>query len=128
MERTPPLVFVLLLCAAFLTAAAASASIFPPFLARHGSASAVSAAQLAKPLKQKGKVLEKRAAKLRPTRKNGKVIGDKWASGKMVFKTVMYSASSYAGIYACNIFKIDSGGQTPGSSGVPSCTDSPVGG
>ncbi|CAI5988424.1 unnamed protein product [Closterium sp. NIES-64] len=71
---------------------------------------------------------EKRAAKLRPTRKNGKVIGDKWASGKMVFKTVMYSASSYAGIYACNIFKIDSGGQTPGSSGVPSCTDSPVGG
>ncbi|CAI5506014.1 unnamed protein product, partial [Closterium sp. Naga37s-1] len=86
MERAPPLLFVLLCAAAFFTAAAASASIFPPFLARDGSASAASAGQFAK--KQKGKVIDKYVVKLHPPKENGKVIGDKGASGKCATKSV----------------------------------------
>ncbi|CAI5496735.1 unnamed protein product, partial [Closterium sp. Naga37s-1] len=74
--------------AAFL-AAGASASIFPPFLA-HGGVSnpAASAAQAAKPMVWKGKTVLKYVAKFRPSTLNGKVIGDKGASGKYVTKIV----------------------------------------
>ncbi|CAI7776820.1 unnamed protein product [Closterium sp. NIES-53] len=122
MERAPPLLFVLL-CAAFFTAAAASASVFPPFLARDSSASAASAAQVAKPLaNKKGKVIDKYVVKLHPPKENGKVIGDKGASGKCATKSVMYSSTSYAYVSICKVFKIASGGKKPASSNKPSCT------
>ncbi|CAI5961293.1 unnamed protein product [Closterium sp. NIES-65] len=122
MERAPPLL-VLLLCLAFFTAAAASASNFPPLLARDGSASAASAAQDAKPLAKKGKVIDKYVVKLRPPKENGKVIGDKGASGKCATKSVMYSSTSYAYVLICKVFKIASGGKKPASANMRTCTN-----
>ncbi|CAI5985030.1 unnamed protein product, partial [Closterium sp. NIES-64] len=109
--------------AAFFTAAAASASNFPPLLARDGSASAASAAQDAKPLANKGKVIDKYVVKLRPPKENGKVIGDKGASGKCATKSVMYSSTSYAYVFICKVFKIASGGKKPASANMRTCTN-----
>ncbi|CAI5463851.1 unnamed protein product [Closterium sp. Yama58-4] len=120
MERAPPLL-VVLLCAAFFTAAA-SASNFPPFLARGGSASAATAGPFAK--KQKAKVIDKYVAKLHPPKRDGKLIGDKGASGRCATKAVMYSSTSYAYVSLCKAFKLDSGGKPPASGNMRSCNGS----
>ncbi|CAI5532020.1 unnamed protein product, partial [Closterium sp. Naga37s-1] len=77
--------------AAFLTAVA-SAPIVPPFLlarsALHGGVSTTAPAAQAKPLVWKGRTVYKYVTKLRPTRLEGKVVGDKGASGKYVTKIV----------------------------------------
>ncbi|CAI5518642.1 unnamed protein product, partial [Closterium sp. Naga37s-1] len=72
--------------AALLTAAA-PASALPPLLPRHGGSSAAYAA-LARPLRLKGKTVQKYVTKLYPTKLNGKLVGDKGASGKFVIKAV----------------------------------------
>ncbi|CAI5505010.1 unnamed protein product [Closterium sp. Naga37s-1] len=86
----------LLLCATVCTAyGAASATSFAPLLSQDGGSSAASAAQATKPLVWKGKTMVKYVAKLSPTKRNGKVVGDAGASGKIVLKAVRYSATSF---------------------------------
>ncbi|CAI5529614.1 unnamed protein product, partial [Closterium sp. Naga37s-1] len=84
MERRTARLFSFLLCAAFFTAAA-STPIFPRDCGGGGSGSGVSAPQ-SKPWK--GKALMKYVVKYRPTKVNGKVVGDKGASAKLVITGV----------------------------------------
>ncbi|CAI5506069.1 unnamed protein product [Closterium sp. Naga37s-1] len=121
MERAAPLVFSLL-CAAFFFGSAASASIFPPFLAHLGSPpGAASAAQAVKPLYWKGKTVIKYVAKMPPTKQNGKVVGDKGAWGRYVIKVVRYSATTYYATYDAFIMSIKSGGKEPYQGTGASC-------
>ncbi|CAI5511700.1 unnamed protein product [Closterium sp. Naga37s-1] len=73
--------------AAFLTAVA-SAPIVPPFLlarsALHGGVSTTAPAAQAKPLVWKGRTIYKYVTKLRPTRLNGKVVGDKGTQQQLI--------------------------------------------
>ncbi|CAI7810195.1 unnamed protein product [Closterium sp. NIES-53] len=106
MERAAYL--LILLCAAHLTAAA-PASALPPLLPRDGGSSAASAAQ-ARPLRLKGKTVQKYVTKLYPTKLNGKLVGDKGASGKFVIKAVRFSTATYYIVYIVKVFNIKSGG------------------
>ncbi|CAI5475132.1 unnamed protein product [Closterium sp. Yama58-4] len=93
MERRTPAPVFLLLCAAFLTAVAAST--LPPFPLRDGSVLTAASAAQAKPSVWKGKAIIKYVNKLRPTKINGKVVGDKGAFSKLVLSGVRYSATYY---------------------------------
>ncbi|CAI5506066.1 unnamed protein product [Closterium sp. Naga37s-1] len=85
----------------------ASSAAFPPFLSRVGSASAASTAAQAEPLAVKGKTVEKWVAKLRPAKINGKVVGDKGASGKTVVKVVSVSSAKNYLIITYKLIYVD---------------------
>ncbi|CAI5487728.1 unnamed protein product, partial [Closterium sp. Naga37s-1] len=85
------LLCLLLLCATVCTAYGASTTSFlDALLAHQGGSSAASAASTAqaKPLIYKGKRYGKYVAKLRPTKLNGKLVGDAGASGAISVKAV----------------------------------------
>ncbi|CAI5507513.1 unnamed protein product [Closterium sp. Naga37s-1] len=111
MKRAP--LFVLLLGAAFFTAAAAAASI-PSFILHDGDVSAAQSGAQAKPSVFKGKIIKKYVAKLRPPRINGKRTGDKGASGKYVKLAVRFSASSNNVRTYITISNLKNGGTDPG--------------
>ncbi|CAI5503455.1 unnamed protein product [Closterium sp. Naga37s-1] len=92
---------IVLLCAALFTAAA-SASFLGPFFPRGDGSSVPLASQAVKPQIWKGNVFEKYVAKLRPTKINGKVVGDKGASGIFVLKGVSYGGpvNAFYEVYA----------------------------
>ncbi|CAI7886932.1 unnamed protein product, partial [Closterium sp. NIES-54] len=86
MERTALFPYNVFICVVISMGAAASAALLqsssPPSLAPLG----VSLRSL-KPV-VKGKVFEVRSFKLLPTRSNGKVVGDRGASGNLWFKGI----------------------------------------
>ncbi|CAI5469077.1 unnamed protein product [Closterium sp. Yama58-4] len=85
----------------------------------------MAASQVAKPLARRGKIVDKYVAKLRPTKVNGKVIGCKGASGRMVMKITKYSATNYRYSFTTNLIKLQNGGGSPGFvSYAHSCTAS----
>ncbi|CAI5952486.1 unnamed protein product [Closterium sp. NIES-65] len=112
------------LCAALFTVAA-SASLFPAAL-RDGGVTAASAAQT-KPLAWKGKTIAKYMTKLRPTKLNGRLVGDKGAPGKYVLKAVRYSPTSYYITYYMEILHIRSEGKMPTFSAGASCAATALG-
>ncbi|CAI5506274.1 unnamed protein product [Closterium sp. Naga37s-1] len=69
----------------------------------------------------------KYVVKMRPTKLNGKVIGDKGASGKEVIKAVRRSASKYYIIYFFKVMNIRSGGAAPNVGSGSSCLGAVVG-
>ncbi|GJP82974.1 hypothetical protein CLOP_g13187, partial [Closterium sp. NIES-67] len=48
---------------------------------------------------------------LRPTKRNGKVVGDKGASGSLVLKLVRYSSTSFAEVSRFRILNVKSGSE-----------------
>ncbi|CAI7775754.1 unnamed protein product [Closterium sp. NIES-53] len=88
MNRATSLQLMILFCAVLLTAVA-SASLLPPLLPPDENFYAASASQ-PRPLRWKGRRLSKYVAKLRPTKINGGLVGDKGASGKYVVEAVRY--------------------------------------
>ncbi|CAI5466954.1 unnamed protein product [Closterium sp. Yama58-4] len=100
--------FAILLCAALFTAAASAASLLAPLLPH------------AKPL-VKGKTVIKYVGNLRPTKVNGKVVGDKGASGKIIMKGIRYASTSYASSLFFQVLNIASGGEPPSTSFGASC-------
>ncbi|CAI5482163.1 unnamed protein product, partial [Closterium sp. Yama58-4] len=105
--------------AAFFTAAAGTASIFPLDSACSGGGTGSSAVQ-AKPWK--GKALMKYVVKYRPKVK-GKVIGDKGASAKLVITGLMYSSTLYNIRIRFHASNLNSGGAAPIVGGsATSCT------
>ncbi|CAI5467591.1 unnamed protein product [Closterium sp. Yama58-4] len=97
---------ILLFCAVALFTAAASASLLGPAgsflpLARDSGGSHVplaSTTQAATP--QQSQKLPKYVAKLRPTKINKKVVGDKGARGKFVMKNIRSGTDTYTQIFA----------------------------
>ncbi|CAI5527041.1 unnamed protein product [Closterium sp. Naga37s-1] len=108
MGRPAAALFVILLCAALFTVAASAASAIAPFLPH------------AKPL-VKGKTVIKYMGTLHPTKINGKVVGDKGASGKIVMKGIRYASTSYASSLFFQVLNIASGGEPPSTSFGASC-------
>ncbi|CAI5973303.1 unnamed protein product, partial [Closterium sp. NIES-64] len=84
-----------------------------------GGSSAASAAS-AKPLLYKGKTFIKYVAKMKPTKRNGKIVGDKGASGIASVKVVRYSDSSYRITYYLLLKKLKGGG-SPWFGFAPNC-------
>ncbi|CAI5467437.1 unnamed protein product, partial [Closterium sp. Yama58-4] len=111
MKRVVFLVIVLL-CAALFTAAT-SASLLSPLLPRGGDIISPASAAQARPMVWQGKTIFKYVVKLRPTKINGKLVGDEDASGKYILKAVRYSATSYYIKYTVDILNIRSGGEAP---------------
>ncbi|CAI5486636.1 unnamed protein product [Closterium sp. Naga37s-1] len=98
------------------TAGATSASHGPlllPDRPQGRSAASVASAAHARPLVSKGKTTMKYVVNLRPTKVNGKIVGDKGASGKVVLKVVRYSATSYYHHYVLQVLNIKSEGKAP---------------
>ncbi|CAI5521162.1 unnamed protein product, partial [Closterium sp. Naga37s-1] len=117
--------------AAIFTAAASAASPLapirvesvPPRDGNDSSAASAASAAHATPLGLwKGKTIMKYAAKLFPTKYNGKLVGDKGASGSVVLKALRYSSGAYANIWEIHVLNIPSGGKAPYAKFGKSCT------
>ncbi|CAI5461197.1 unnamed protein product [Closterium sp. Yama58-4] len=119
MERRASLLCRLLLCVTVCTAYGATATSFLSLLPRDSGSSAASTAQ-ATPTVWQGKTIMKYVAIMHPTKVNGKVVGDKGASGRMEFKAVRFSATSYRFIYKLRLFNLK-GGETPWMDFAPTC-------
>ncbi|GJP62708.1 hypothetical protein CLOP_g19739 [Closterium sp. NIES-67] len=124
MRRTS--LFCVLLCGTLFTVyggASATSSFLAPLLPLDGgaAASAASSTAQARPLLRKGKTILKYVARFFPTKRNGKVIGDKGASGRFVAKAIRYSEVVYAIIAKILVLNIKSGGETPMFGGSSSC-------
>ncbi|CAI6011983.1 unnamed protein product [Closterium sp. NIES-65] len=114
----------MLLCAALFIAHGASASSFLPHDAGAIAASATAATSTLHPRRQllKGKIIARFGAVLRPTWHQGKVIGDKGASGRVVVKAVRYSEARYTVFLKIFIFAIKSRGKNPMTTPASTCT------
>ncbi|GJP55739.1 hypothetical protein CLOM_g14670 [Closterium sp. NIES-68] len=98
-----------------ITAGGVAAAKFPqPYLP--GSASA------AEPL-EKGKVLDKLSLKLHPAYRNGRLVGDSFAKGRLVIRAVQSSAGKFYSIFKLFVDDIRSGGSLPAMHYGSSCFD-----
>ncbi|CAI5461205.1 unnamed protein product [Closterium sp. Yama58-4] len=102
---------------------ASTTSFLDALLAHQGGSSAASAASTAQamPLVYKGKRYGKYKAKLRPTKLNGKVVGDAGASGTISIKAVKYSSTSYSLSIKFLVLNLKAGEQ-PTFDSVASCS------
>ncbi|CAI5530525.1 unnamed protein product [Closterium sp. Naga37s-1] len=133
-RRALPLLCRLLLCATLCTAYGASAaSLLAPILSHHGGSSAVASAASAAVSPSAasstvnpsgsvvhGRLILKWVAHLRPAKFNGKVVGDRGASGKVKLKVVELTPSLYKLSYDYKIFSLR-GGDAPKLGYLDSC-------
>ncbi|CAI5467406.1 unnamed protein product [Closterium sp. Yama58-4] len=110
----------ILLCAVLLTAVA-SASLLTPLLPPDASASRT------KPQRWKGRRISKYVAKLRSTKINGGLVGDKGASGKYVVEAVKYSGVNSYMYLTLDVVNIKSGGKAPAVTISSSCAVNALG-
>ncbi|CAI5487734.1 unnamed protein product [Closterium sp. Naga37s-1] len=106
-------------------ASAAAAAASTASTASVASTAFMANAPQAKALGPKGQWILKLVAKLRPTKCNGKVVGDKGASGKIVIAAVKYSASSYTTTTKFLLQNLK-GGDKPVYGYVRKCTETPA--
>ncbi|CAI5518652.1 unnamed protein product [Closterium sp. Naga37s-1] len=111
---------LILFCAVLLTAVA-SASLLTPLLPPDAPASRT------KPLRWKGRRMSKYVAKLRPTKINGGLVGDKGASGKYVVEAVRYSGTNSYMYLTLDVMNIKSGGKAPAVTISGSCAVNALG-
>ncbi|CAI7850304.1 unnamed protein product, partial [Closterium sp. NIES-53] len=69
----------------------------------------------------KGKVFLRYVARLTPPRSNGKVVGDRGATGKVIMKGIKASASACYLVIKMRVNNIQSGGAAPFISAVTNC-------
>ncbi|CAI5976556.1 unnamed protein product [Closterium sp. NIES-65] len=101
------------------TASPPSASL-AAFLPAAGGRLPVTSSTHATPL-VKGKVFLRYVARLTPPRSNGKVVGDRGATGKVIMKGIKASASANYVVLKVRVNNVRSGGAVPSMDTVLNC-------